>query len=209
MTGRPAFDQAAGSFPAGGRPLPSSWRTSERRMVPHGSSEDRCVGDEMPPTPTMTPTPTRTRTHRPTPTPSWTHRPTPTPTTRPATPGVCVAVQPSVSSIRPGQTASYGVWAAGLASNAAVVQIQAAQALGATGPRFTICPRARSTSCSVGSLPVNQADELAASVGVGTQAVGGERLVLTATCRRPASVPPRRNPRLTWSRRRPGTPAAS
>jgi hypothetical protein len=96
---------------------------------------------------------------------------------------VCVAVQPSSSTIRPGQTASYAiwVWAAGRASNAAVVQLQAAQAFGVTGPRFTACPSGASASCSVGSLSVNQADELTASISVGSQAIGGERLVLTAT----------------------------
>jgi hypothetical protein len=92
-------------------------------------------------------------------------------------------VQPSSSTVRPGQTASYAiwVWAAGQASNAAVVQIQAVQAIGVTGPRFTVCPSAGRTSCSVGSLSVYQSDELAASVSVGSQAVGGERLELTAT----------------------------
>jgi hypothetical protein len=96
---------------------------------------------------------------------------------------VCVEVQPLSSTVRPGQMASYAIWlwAAGRASSAAVVQIRAAQAFGVTGPRFSLCPSAASTSCPVGSLSVNQSDEVVAGVGVGSLAIGGERLVLTAT----------------------------
>jgi len=93
-------------------------------------------------------------------------------------------VQPhSGTVVRPGQTAGYiiWVWAAGRASNQTVVQIQATQAVGVSGPRFSACPSGSGTRCSVGSLPVNQSDELAASISVGSHAIGGERLVLTAT----------------------------
>jgi hypothetical protein len=93
-------------------------------------------------------------------------------------------VQPSSGTVvRPGQTASYviWVWAAGRASNPAVVRIQATRAVGVAGPRFVTCPHANGTSCSVGRLSVNQSGVLAASVSVSSQAIGGELLQLSAT----------------------------
>jgi hypothetical protein len=47
-------------------------------------------------------------------------------------------------------------------------------------PKYTICPAAHGDSCSLGSLPVGQADELQADVKVGHRAALGEQVELIA-----------------------------
>jgi hypothetical protein len=61
------------------------------------------------------------------------------------------------------------------------VQIQLAPALDVTGAAFTACPGSNGTACTVGSLSLSQSDEVDASVNVGSQALGGEEVQLTAT----------------------------
>ena len=48
-------------------------------------------------------------------------------------------------------------------------------------PRFTLCPAARRTTCTIGSLPANQAFELMIRDRVRTTAVAGEPMTLTVS----------------------------
>jgi hypothetical protein len=48
-------------------------------------------------------------------------------------------------------------------------------------PRFTLCPVAHRTTCSIGSLPANQAFELMITDRVRTTAVAGEPMTLTVS----------------------------
>ena len=60
------------------------------------------------------------------------------------------------------------------------VRVAAKSAAGVHTPAFTVCPVAKGTACSVGSIAVGQADELQVSVRVGKQAAPGEQVQLTA-----------------------------
>jgi hypothetical protein len=46
---------------------------------------------------------------------------------------------------------------------------------------FTGCPHGSGATCPVGRLSTTRSDELTADIGVGSQAPGGERVVLTVT----------------------------
>ncbi len=85
--------------------------------------------------------------------------------------------------MQPGQTASYAiwVWAAGASAAGADVRVQASEATDIAAPTFTVCPHSNGATCSVGSLSTSQSDEVSASIGVGSQAPGGDHVVLTAT----------------------------
>jgi len=48
-------------------------------------------------------------------------------------------------------------------------------------PRFTVCPSAHRATCSIGSLPANQAILLEVADKVGALAVSGEQLTVTVT----------------------------
>lgn len=48
-------------------------------------------------------------------------------------------------------------------------------------PHFTVCPKSSGSVCTIGSLPVGQADELQATAFVQSSAVNGEHVRLTAT----------------------------
>jgi hypothetical protein len=60
------------------------------------------------------------------------------------------------------------------------VRVAVKSAAGVHTPAFTVCPVAKGTACSVGSIAVGQADELQVSVRVGKQAAMGEQVQLTA-----------------------------
>jgi len=49
--------------------------------------------------------------------------------------------------------------------------------------RFTVCPQASGSVCTVGDLPTGQSDELLASVNVARSAAPGAKVTLTATVR--------------------------
>jgi hypothetical protein len=135
------------------------------------------------PAPTTTPTPPLKT--APSPAPSNTSSPPTKTHTPPPTPQLCVVLQAFSGSghVRPGQTASYAiwVWAVGAPARGADVRVQASTATDITGPRFTVCPHGSGATCPVGSLSASRSDEVAAGVGVGSQAPGGDRVVLTAT----------------------------
>jgi hypothetical protein len=141
------------------------------------------------PTPTQSPTPPlKTVGPTPSPSPSKTATPSPSPSktaTPPPTPQLCVGLQAFSGSgdIQPGQTASYAiwVWAVGAPAVGADVRVQTSEATDVTAPSFTVCPRASGSTCSVGNLSTSRSEEVDAHVGVGSQAPGGDHVVLTAT----------------------------
>ncbi len=47
--------------------------------------------------------------------------------------------------------------------------------------RFTVCPAASGSVCTIGALPTGQADELQAAVKVASAASPGAKVTLTAT----------------------------
>jgi hypothetical protein len=172
-------------------PSPSPSQTTPPPLTTAGASPAP-TPSPTPPLKTVGPSPTQTPTPSPTPPlktvgPSPTPTPTPTKTTTPPppTPQLCVGIQAFSGSadVQPGHPASYAiwVWAVGAAATRADVRIRASRATGITGPAFTVCPHGRGATCSLGSLPTSRSDELTAGIGVGSQAPGGDHVVLTAT----------------------------
>jgi hypothetical protein len=134
-----------------------------------------------PPTPTPTPT-----SSAPTPTPSPSgSSPSPSPSPTPAKPQLCVQVQSLSGSakVAPGHTAGFvvWVWSTGGTSDSVTVTAKVATAKSIGVPKFTVCPRASGATCSLGTLPVNQADELQAVSAVEPAATSTEHVRLTAT----------------------------
>jgi hypothetical protein len=82
--------------------------------------------------------------------------------------------------VLPGRTATYSitVWTTRAASKDTTVGIKVKAAAHVGSPQFTGCPSASGATCSLGNLPVGQADDLLASVGVGGQAAPGEHVEL-------------------------------
>jgi hypothetical protein len=52
-----------------------------------------------------------------------------------------------------------------------------------TAPRFTVCPKAKKSVCTVGTVPLGQADELKAEVKIHKSTPTGRRITLTARAR--------------------------
>jgi len=94
---------------------------------------------------------------------------------------LCVNVAPFANQIRPGQVAGFAilVWSSGRPSGPASVSIRGSSAFDTTSPSFNGCRGG--SACSVGDLSQSRAEELTASSNVGSEALGGERLGLTAT----------------------------
>jgi hypothetical protein len=93
-------------------------------------------------------------------------------------------VQAITSSEQAGATASYAilVWPAGGTAKGIRVSISA-KVSSAVSPRFSVCPAASGATCTVGTLPSGQAEELQAEVTVPTTATAGQHASLTATAR--------------------------
>jgi hypothetical protein len=92
----------------------------------------------------------------------------------------------ATSQVTPGSTASFviWVWSAQAASTGAVVSVTLPSTTKNIGtPLFSVCPSANGTACTIGDLPVGQADELEAQVSVQAQATVGEKLLFTATAK--------------------------
>jgi len=132
-------------------------------------------------TPTGTPTPTPSPTS-PSPSPSGT---SPSPSPSPGQPQLCVQVQSLSGSaqVKAGQTAGFvvWVWSTGGASSSVTVTAKVATAKNIGAPKFTVCPQASGATCTLGTLPASQADELQAASVVAPHATSTEHVVLTAT----------------------------
>jgi hypothetical protein len=133
------------------------------------------------PSPTRTPTPTPSASS-PSPSPSGT---SPSPSPSAGQPQLCVQVQSLSGSpqVKAGHTAGFvvWVWSAGGASSSVTVTAKVATAKNIGAPKFTVCPQASGATCTLGSLPANQADELQAVSAVEPHATSTEHVTLTAT----------------------------
>jgi hypothetical protein len=81
-----------------------------------------------------------------------------------------------------GQKATFvfWLWSTKAASTGASVTAVVAPAQHVGAPEFTVCPAARGATCTVGNLPVGQADELEVAVKVNASAARGEHVRITA-----------------------------
>jgi hypothetical protein len=135
------------------------------------------------PAPTKTPTPTPSGSS-PSPSPSPT-KSSPSPSPSPSEPQLCVQVQSLSGSatVQAGHKASFvvWVWSSRGASNSVTVTAKVATAKNIGAPKFTVCPRASGASCTLGTLPANQSDELQVVAAVEPAATSSEHVKLTAT----------------------------
>jgi hypothetical protein len=133
------------------------------------------------PSPTKTPTPTPSGSS-PSPSPSGT---SPSPSPSPSQPQLCVQVQSLSGStqVKAGHTAGFvvWVWSTGGASDSVAVTAKVAAAKNIGAPKFTVCPQASGATCTLGTLPAGQADELQAVSAVEPAATSAEHVTLTAT----------------------------
>jgi hypothetical protein len=61
------------------------------------------------------------------------------------------------------------------------VTVSVGSAANVEAPKFTVCPQHNGDVCTVGDLPVNQAEEMVAAAHVRDAASAGEQITLTAT----------------------------
>jgi hypothetical protein len=73
------------------------------------------------------------------------------------------------------------VWSTHGASKSVTVGVSAGTAAHVGAPHFTVCPSSGASTCTMGTLPAGQADELQATAWVRKSAVKGEQVELTAT----------------------------
>jgi hypothetical protein len=92
--------------------------------------------------------------------------------------------------VRPGGTASYVIWVWTTSKKAKDVKVSlsARHVSHVAAPRFTVCPKADGAVCTVGTLPLKQADELKVGVKVHGSASAGGRITLTAKARAAAGA---------------------
>lgn len=96
-----------------------------------------------------------------------------------------MSVQPlsTSSQVRAGHEAGFviWVWSTKATAKGVSVKLRLAQASHVKAPHFTVCPSATNGTCTIGTLPAGQADELQAEAFVQKAAKKGERVQLTAT----------------------------
>lgn len=135
-------------------------------------------------TPTPTASPSSTKTPSPSPTGTKSPSPSPSPTKTPQAAQLCVSVQPFANKarVRAGGTATYIVWVWSIHASAKAVTVDAAirQLKHVGTPRFSVCPNASGSTCTLGNLPKRQADELQVQVKVRKAAHAGRHVKLTA-----------------------------
>jgi hypothetical protein len=136
------------------------------------------------PAPPKTPTPTPSGSS-PSPSPSPSKSSSPSPSPSPGEPQLCVQVQSLSGSanVQAGHTASFvvWVWSSRGATNSVAVTAKVAAAKNIGAPKFTVCPQASGASCTLGTLPANQSDELQVVSAVEPAATSTENVKLTAT----------------------------
>jgi hypothetical protein len=86
------------------------------------------------------------------------------------------------AKVTAGHKASFVVWVWSTKAAAAGISVHVAlgSALHLGAPRFTVCPHLAGATCTIGNLPVGQADELQVAVQVQPSAVRGEHVRITA-----------------------------
>jgi hypothetical protein len=143
------------------------------------------TSDPPPSSPSSTTTPAPTPSgSSPSPSPSPS-KSSPSPSPSPSQPQLCVQVQSlsGSSHVQAGHKAGFvvWVWSSRGASSSVTVTAKVAAAKNIGAPKFTVCPRASGASCTLGTLPANQSDELEAVSAVEPAATSAEHVKLTAT----------------------------
>ncbi len=85
------------------------------------------------------------------------------------------------SSTAAGGTVTYSIWVWSTVAAKQVTASAAASAHAMRAPHFTLCPAAHGTSCSIGSLPANQAFELMVTDHIRAAANAGAPITLAIT----------------------------
>ncbi|HEX6931693.1 MAG TPA: hypothetical protein VF162_06100 [Streptosporangiaceae bacterium] len=85
------------------------------------------------------------------------------------------------SNTRPGGTVTYSIWVWSTVPASKVVVRASSSARSMRFPRYTLCPAAHGTTCTIGTLPANQAFELMITDQVRAAATAGAPITLTVT----------------------------
>lgn len=85
------------------------------------------------------------------------------------------------SSTRPGGTVTYAIWVWSTVPAGKVTVSASSSARSMKFPRFTLCPSAHGTRCTISRLPANQAFELTVTDQVRHAATAGAAITLTVT----------------------------
>jgi hypothetical protein len=93
------------------------------------------------------------------------------------------------SSNVPGGHLTYAIWVWTTVASRHVTATAASRGTSIWRPRFTLCPAAHRRTCSIGSLPANQAIELLVTDHVGVDALTGEQMTLTVNVTAPGLSP--------------------
>jgi len=96
----------------------------------------------------------------------------------------------ATAQVAPGSFANFviWVWSTQAPSTNVVVTTKVLNATGLGSPAFIVCPASSGTTCTLGNLPVNQADELEAMVEVPAQATVGMQWQLSASASAPGAI---------------------
>ena len=151
----------------------------DQLLQPERDQEPESVREQQPEpveveslkTPSPSPSRSRTRARRPSPSPSRSHK----------AGAICVTgqlVQHS-SSTKPGGTVTYSIWVWSTVRASKVHVTASSSARSMKFPRYTLCPSAHGTRCTIGSLPANQAFELMITDQVRAAATAGAAITLT------------------------------
>jgi hypothetical protein len=98
-------------------------------------------------------------------------------------------LMPHESQAVPGGIVRYAVWVWSTVPARRVTATASMSGRALRSPRFSLCPSAHKTVCSIGSLPANQAFELIVRSRVGVTALVGEQFTLTMSVQGTALSP--------------------
>jgi hypothetical protein len=162
ITGSPS-DAASPSPTDPGTGVTDSPRPSGTKIAPSPSSTS----------PSPSPSPTGSKSHSPTPSPS--------PSRHVAAMCVSAQIVQRSSKSQPGGTMTYSVWVWSTVKASQVTATVTSNSSQMLTPQYTVCPVAHGTTCSVGSLPTNQAFELVITDKVRTGAKAGKPITLNVS----------------------------
>src|SRR5215467_3130194 len=166
---------------------PSPSDTSSSSASPTDSTAAPTASPSPSPSSSSSPSPSKSPSRSPSPSPSHSRTRSPSPSPSPKRshhPGlICVTamILRHESSTEPGGTIRVSVWVWSTAPARHVTAIVAASAHALLTPRFTLCPVSHGTTCSIGSLPANQAFELTVTDKVKQTATFGKPIALAVT----------------------------
>ena len=173
-----AMPAASASTSPTGSSSPSASRS------PSGSSSP---SQTKSPTPSASNSPSPSKSRSPSPSPSRSHTksasPSPSPSRSHKAGAICVTshLVTHSSNTRPGGTVTYSIWIWSTVPATRVAVRASSSARTMKFPRFTLCPSAHGTSCTIARLPANQAFELMVTDRVRAAATVGAAITLTVS----------------------------